>query len=910
MTIKVSDLIAPQMDSSDDTITFKSQWVITHWTNKESWDHMDSWWEFYRPGYKEKGKKPWNLLHYGLGGSATSDSCTFLRADPRNSWKIYPQGDWQIGRVNIWVRGSNKKDKPTKWWYSQDLIIWLPPKPEVEFNVDRASDGTVNDLTVSVKKGKYHLDWINAACDNYDTAVRIWKTSNTAPRTLIHGFQAYTTDEEINIDSSNIEQGLKYNEWVKIEVDAYSRGCAGDGEHAIESHIFAWPSTPQISNIAIDNANSIVLVGINTNQTAYHPVDTVKLQRLKDSECESSSAAALASGWSDVSGMSDTGNCKGLSDNLIDATPSKGKRTWYRVVAQHDGYTTYSSPVDLGIYQPSVEAHAGAAVIMNAISGDDGESVIADLAWNDDTFLNVTDKSEIDKYKGSTKITWADTEYAWNSTSKCNEFEIDWEDDAPRFEDYTHSARVYISDLTEGENVFIRVRRVLANGEDTVNGEWSEIVSVKPVTSPAWVELSAPSYIARGESLPLSWTFGSEAEQTGWSIVDSNGRLWGQGEDSNSFMVIDAEELTETTELTLYVNVTTGGEWKRSVGAVTVRIAEAPTCTIEAPETVTSLPIEITGTTNGSSIIYRLVSRGITIETPQGEHVQYANDIVWSGVGIAGDIEIDDADILNGCTYDLRAQSVSDTTGLYSEEVSCSFKVELSRRAPVPDASIQANASDMSATITTIKTAEMQEGDTYEIYRMTNDGVYLIASDIEPGSVVTDRFAPFSPEGNAYRIAVRTSDGDRAWLDFPYELKNDCIRLDWQDSFVELPYNISLSETMEKSFESRDHMDGAINGYWGNSVKHSSRFTTNMIRFSSDEAQALLRDMARYAGAVFVRTPSGLAFDANVDADEISEACSSSAIGVSLTVDEIDLTEAHSCRMGDIVAPSEGESDV
>lgn len=908
MALNIKNLTAPTLDASSNSIGFNTSWVITKWTNKESWDHLDAWWEFYRPGYKEAGKKPWNLLHYGLGGSSTSDSCSFLRNDPRQSWKIYPLGDWYIGRVNCWVRGSNKKDKPTGWWYSQDLVIWEPPAPELEFKVERKANGAIDDLTLSVKKGAYKLAWINDQTDNYDTGVIVRKSSNTSPAQIIHGFQAYTEDAEVPLDTSNIEQGLLYDEWVKIEADAYSRGCAGDGEHTVISHIFAWPATPQITKVASDEANNTVSVNINTNASTYHPVDTVKLQRLKDSDCETASAAAIASGWADVSGMSDTGNCKGLSDNLINARPAKGKRTWYRIVAQHDEYVTYSVPVDLGIYQPAVEAQAGAATIMGAMSGDDGESVIVDVAWNDDAFHNVTDPSEIAKYKGSTQITWASTEYAWRSTQNASEFDVDWEDDEPRFEGYDHSARVYVGNLTEGEDVFIRVHRVLTNEGETIDGPWSEIVSVKPVTSPAWVELSAPSYIARGESLPLSWTFGSEAEQKAWSIIDDDGKIWGHGEDANSYCIIDAADLVDVSELTLYASVTTGGEWKRSAGAVRVRIAEAPTCSIVVDEIVTGLPVNLSGVSNGDRINYYLVSRGLTYAAPDGDKVQYANDIVWSAQIAPGEHEMNDPAILDGCTYDLRAQAVDDETGLCSDVVSATFKVELERQAPIPDAQLVVNEDELSVSITCLDTDEMMDGDTYEVYRMTKDGVYLIAEDIEPGYEMTDKYAPCSVDGNAYRVAVRTSDGDLSWRDFPYELGHSCIRLDWKESSLDLPYDIEISEGLKKSFESREHLDGSVNGYWDKSVKHEVKFSTSIIRFDSVEDQTLLREVARYAGAVFVRTGSGLAFDANVEVSDIEETCSEGAIGVSLSVEEIELTSEHKVRTGHIA--KEEEQDV
>ena len=913
MTIKISDFTAPTMGSSDTSLTFKAQWYFWKSLLKDSWNHIDVWWEYYQPGHKEVGKKPWDLKHYGLSGSSTSDSCEFLRNDPRANWKIYPIGPWKIGRVNCWVKGKSDKDvDQSGWYYSQDLVIRTPPGPKVEIEVEHSSEGTgdsgVSDLKISVEKGEWPLPHMNAETDIYDTMMRIVKTSNTSPTEVLRNWAPYLSHIDTHLDVSNIAQGLAYDEWVKVDVEAYSRGCAGDGAHCTASHVFCWPAIPQITKVAVDTEHDVVLIGVETNWSEYHRIDTVKLQRLKDSDCETASAAAQASGWSDVPGMTDTNDCKGLSDNLVDARPAKGKRTWYRIVAQHDDYTTYSVPADLGIYQPAVEAQAGAASILSAMSGDDGESAIVDVGWDDDTFLNVTDPSEIANYKGSTQVTWADTEYAWRSTASVSEFEIDWEDDEPQSEEFAHSARVYVSDLTEGEPIFLRVRRVLTSDEETVYGAWSEIVAVTPASAPSWVELSAPSYIARGESLPLTWTFGSEAAQTGWALIDTNGKLWGKGDDASGYYIIESDSLQDVSEISLYVNVTTGGEWKRSVAPVTVRIVEAPTCEITVDEVVAALPIKVTGVTNGDAIAYYLVSRGVTYESPHGVEVQYANDIVWTGKGLPGELEIDDAALMNGCTYELRAHSSDETTGLCSETVSKTLKVDWVRRAPVPDATIEVNEDTLEATITTVKTDEMADGDTYELYRLTKDGAYLVAEGAEPGSVIIDRFAPYSAETNAYRVAVRTPDGDVAWVDVEYEMEHTAIRLDWERSFVELPYNIEIAEALAKSFESREHLDGAINGYWNKAIAHQAKINTDIIRLDSYEQQRLIRELARYSGAVFVRTGSGLAFDANVDVDEIAESYDSGSIGVSLSIEEVELTDAHAVQMGDIVTlESEGE---
>ena len=61
--------------------------------------------------------------------------------------------------------------------------------------------------------------------------------------------------------------------------------------------------------------------------------------------------------------------------------------------------------------------------------------------------------------------------------------------------------------------------------------------------------------------------------------------------------------------------------------------------------------------------------------------------------------------------------------------------------------------------------------------------------------------------------------------------------------------------------------------------------------------------MGRYAGAVFVRTGEGLAFDADVQLGDMSISCNSGSIAVSFDVTEVELTEDHMCSGTDITGP-------
>ena len=160
-----------------------------------------------------------------------------------------------------------------------------------------------------------------------------------------------------------------------------------------------------------------------------------------------------------------------------------------------------------------------------------------------------------------------------------------------------------------------------------------------------------------------------------------------------------------------------------------------------------------------------------------------------------------------------------------------------------------------------------------------------------------------------YRVCTRTEYGTCAWRDVTYGLAGESLRLDWDGKHLELPYSIGISEAFSKDFESRKHMDGSIGGYWEAGTERKADVSTEIIRFESREQEELLRDLARYAGAVFVRTPGGLAFDANVEVSKVEEEHDKGVIGVSLDISEIGLTESHKIASADI-EESTGEAEV
>ena len=231
-------------------------------------------------------------------------------------------------------------------------------------------------------------------------------------------------------------------------------------------------------------------------------------------------------------------------------------------------------------------------------------------------------------------------------------------------------------------------------------------------------------------------------------------------------------------------------------------------------------------------------------------------------------------DLRNGCTYYLEASVTDEQTGLASEPVGMTFEVRWDHLAPAPSEAIEVAASVESdgsggvvrqAEIALVEPDGSEEGDVYDVYRIGADGPELVAAGMPLDARVIDRYAPFGKGERRYRVACRTADGDVDWADYPYELEGAALRIDWPGGSVELPYNLEVQDSYEKDFEPRTHLDGTVQGYWNRGVAMSSGMSTDVMALRDRDTIARLRELANHDGPVFVRTPDGAAYQANVN---------------------------------------------
>lgn len=252
----------------------------------------------------------------------------------------------------------------------------------------------------------------------------------------------------------------------------------------------------------------------------------------------------------------------------------------------------------------------------------------------------------------------------------------------------------------------------------------------------------------------------------------------------------------------------------------------------------------------------------------------------------------------DGAGYTLYVQTVEPVAGLVSDTATCHMDVEWAHQAVTPAATLTVDSEDRSVAIVLGTPNDTVSTDVCDVYRTTPAGHELVAESIPMGGELADPYAPFGTDDLHYRIALRTVDGDFEFADFPYALAGCGLRFDWAGKYVELPWNVTLSENYSKDFETRSHADGSTEGYFGPAVGMTGGFTTDLIKVD-DEQLRLVRELGSYPGAVFCRTSAGTAFQCNVNVSELSLGYNSGVAAVSLDVTRVALTDQFKCQGGD-----------
>lgn len=820
---------------------------------------------------------------------------------------FYPFTGLKLYSVSIWAQPYNSYG--TSKAISKTRQFSKPAKPKIGGFVVDDETGIVSVAITSGDGDGYH----ERARTRYKVVIHNTRTG----KTWTHSDSAFAGNSYTASYNVADYQQLAYGDYVQITVNAWNQGFCGDSEHVTKTYYMGYPAKVGINSVSVSSreATGKCTVAISTNSTLQHPVDSVILEYLANCTYEKADQIPGDESWT-VTQIVDDAQCTALAMPVASLIPDAGKYTWVRVRSVHaipDVLYRYSEPKRvLGLETPAQSASDDDIKILSTALGADSESVIVHLGWN---------ASGTDDATG-TELSWADADDAWRSTDPPQTFEFEWSDGA--YTDtsvtpsvtYQDSAYITIKNLDPGQTAYIRARRYMdADGERTY-GEYSnakaQIPSSEMAGAPESVALSIPGFVARGKSALASWTVSSAGEQRSWALVTADGLIIARDDGIATSYQIPFEALEAKAVdnvVTLHLEVSTGGDAIVSDDKP-ITIVDAPVVAIGALSTLTAQPLSFALTCNvAARIIATITADGIGGQDAAGIYDQYAGDAVWYADLLpvwtyANDVysvtvTLDSGQpFVDGASYTLNVYAVDDSTGLQSEPVSAAFGVEWAHQAIAADDSTVTpwqyvdndGVHHITATIGIVAPDDALSTDVYDIYRYTADGAVLIGSGYADGDTATDEYAPFGTSVNLYyRIVTRTVDGDAEFAEIPYTLPCGVLRFDWPYGVLELPYNINISDSYSKDAARRMHRDGVQNVYWNPGVNRTAKYASELVRLDNQADIEAARQLARYPGAVFVRTPDGSAFAADVQVNELS---TSGVIQVvSLSITEIELTD-------------------
>jgi len=373
-----------------------------------------------------------------------------------------------------------------------------------------------------------------------------------------------------------------------------------------------------IASVASDTGGTSATLVIGIDEDNDNTGTEVTWSPDEDAWWSNQQPSLLNATWAPVTG--DTDWPKKQTVYLRGLTPG----TTYFVRARRyfsSGSATSYSPYSKTASFATPSASAAADVrcgLVSVTGGSDGKSAVVVVGWSGD--------------RTATEVSWSKDPDAWESSAPPASTEFNWKDAASQSNDWAYTGTLYLRDLEEGATYYIAARTSY-DGTEKVWSGYSAPMSVTPFAAPSEVVLSAPSAVARGESIECYWTVGSEQPQAEWHIHPYGNALVAieEGTGSICHAIIPPERYGDATSLSFYVSAGCGGGLTSS-NAVTVGIAEAPACECACSSSLTAQPavFEAYTDTAGSRLLATLTSRGVTLNAPDGDADQLAGTTVWT----------------------------------------------------------------------------------------------------------------------------------------------------------------------------------------------------------------------------------------------------------------------------------------
>lgn len=897
---------AVPVGAADDGSHYRFEWVDCYiYCNASKNMAKSGWTESSDAGRHVTGDRIWVR---GLGATGHEHTQNFDRA------RYHPQTDGRYLNNMAWeVFGGNWRGQSTH--VKATYNFYAPRAPKMS---DPVLDESTGKLSLTITP-----DATGDAYDRYDTRYRVVRQDNftstyASAKPVINWTNS--TNDTIDVETDVAEAtAVQAGKWVKITFEAFSRGVKGNSSTTKKTYVFAHPPVATIKGVKVSslNVNGVVTVLISTNQSTNAPVDTVKLERLI-SAVPTTAGADASSGWTEVSGAEDNGNSQGLVDSVSEALPPRGQFTYYRVVTIHGGITRRTSAYKAtALVRSTLPSTDDTVVIASLDSGEDGTSLVAQLAWaNDDST--------------GTEVSWSEFADAWESTSQPSTYDVTWKDATSQVSGYPNSATLVIRGLTMGKPYYVKARRFLDDGTDKTYAAKYGLPQesdypIAPYTIPSAVYLDVPVYLKRGSDLEVTWKADGESVPTAWilyRVMDNDSRVVVEsGEDSYQATVLSSSVLeemlsdgsTDGKTLRFQMSVTVGGDWVDST-AMPVTIQDPPTLTVATNGRLLSQPVQFMARVDEPNVYltYQLSAIGVSSPLPDKMVMQVEGDTIHSERVVPiwypssdgkyyGVVTLpEDLVLFDSASYRIEATATSSVTGLSSDKASYDFQVAWLHQArrPADTSEIQVDRDSLSVRIIPAAPENVEETDVVDVYRVSPEGVELAAGSVQYGAEIVDKLAPFTKRHSCYyRLVTRTKDGDVDWLDLEYDLKGYQMRFDWGESdFLELPFDVDISSAFTKDYEAKSHIDGSVTGYWNDASTHDDTLKTKILRLSDPETIERVIEMGRYPGPIFVRLPNGSAYTANVTVSSVADTFNTQVMNVSLKANEIGMVDQYRIR--------------
>lgn len=908
------------------------------------------------------------ILHFD-GNKARSEwgfKCTDGKTYYRSS-DFYPVGKLRLKTVTVSVCPYNSKGS-SGLWTSATRAFDLPRTPSVTVLSQNGSTGDVNCT--------WRHDAGNDYKDNWNSKVWIGVKDSRNPNKeeylleYSNYFPSTSSTFSYNFVDLYGRMGLDYADYMAVYARAWSRGVRGTTASSVKTLFVSYPKMPTFEEyvkgagkylVPDTSETGKVTFWVNTHyhptdkskEGYYHPVTGIKLQMIKDrSDTSASTLPGDDESWTDV--VQDDGSCTAMSTLVGTLRSEEGLYTWVRLKSWNqveNVFFRYSKYMRLDkLFVPAPSAKGDEVAIASVQSNVDGDGVRLVLAFDADGDTG-------------TEVTWSDDPNAWRSTRAPSAYNATWYSNTPITVDgktYARQATLYVLGLTEGTKYYFRARRYLERDDAITYGSYNGAATntmCTPLATPGNVTISIDDYIPYGSSLPVTWTYDSTATQKSWNLITGttrnvtvDGKTEKQiytniesvmsGKDALGSCLVPWSRLNQklngAKSIPLAIRMDTGGPSVDSYAAI-LRIATAPTLGVSI-DTVTVQPLSFGVTCNvAAELAVVITAQSAQTESPTGIVTQIRGDGIWSTVVTPDWVKVgntytatvtgpDYLELWDDCEYTMAITATDTTTRLTSEEQQYDFTVSYARKAPDPPEEISIVTSDVtdaegvrtrSATITLEPPEDAEEGDLYDLYRVTPDGPSLCASDLPLDSVVYDQYCPFGNAELAYRLVLRTPDGVYAMHDYPYTFGRKTVfdrevRIDFGSDYYEATRGVDYSESVTKPFSKSVRLNGRRVGKWGNGFERSSKSNAVGIRFF--EPDDTVRALERYNGPVFVRTSEGLAFAAHVSV-QVSMPSKTAKESISLSFDEIDTAEfdatvpTEEVPAGQGGGPSEEEED-